>query len=293
MPVDWERYRLRLVSAGLRRCEPGWNLDERFGRRLTDFDLWYVWAGRGSMSVDGQAGLLRPGVCFWMRPGHQYLAQQELSDRLGVTFVHFDLLDAAGRRIAESDLPPQRVQMTDAATVHALLRRVVDLATRSAMLRQPNWGGQLASSVSALPDDPHQEVAQAYLLAALKEYQWIATRPAGPNLSGTRLHHVELVRRLAQQIQEEPADTPPIAQFAHQSGYSPDHFTRVFKSVMGQSPQAFAVLTRIDRARQLLAETSLSVSQIAQMLGYDDVFFFSRQFKAKTGMTPTQCRAGR
>jgi len=77
---------------------------------------------------------------------------------------------------------------------------------------------------------------------------------------------------------------------ASQAGYSPDHFSRLFKRILGISPQAHAIRVRIDRARQLLIESSLTISQIADALGYDDVFFFSRQFKARTGQTPGQYR---
>ena len=48
---------------------------------------------------------------------------------------------------------------------------------------------------------------------------------------------------------------------------------------------------RLARARQLLAETGLTISQIAETLGFRDVFFFSRQFTQRTGQTPSAYRA--
>ena len=47
----------------------------------------------------------------------------------------------------------------------------------------------------------------------------------------------------------------------------------------------------VSRARQLLAETGLTISQIAEALGFRDVFFFSRQFTQRTGQTPSAYRA--
>ena len=46
----------------------------------------------------------------------------------------------------------------------------------------------------------------------------------------------------------------------------------------------------MERARLLLAESSLSVGMIAEALGFRDVFFFSRQFRQRTGLTPTAYR---
>jgi AraC-like DNA-binding protein len=48
---------------------------------------------------------------------------------------------------------------------------------------------------------------------------------------------------------------------------------------------------RTARARQLLAETGHTISQIAETLGFCDVFFSSRQFTQRTGQTPSAYRA--
>jgi AraC-like DNA-binding protein len=87
-----------------------------------------------------------------------------------------------------------------------------------------------------------------------------------------------------------PHDMPSIESLAEHAGYSPAHFSRVFKTVMGVSPQQHLMQARIDRATQLLLETDWSINRIAQVLGYNDVFFFSRQFKRVTGKTPTAIR---
>ena len=74
-------------------------------------------------------------------------------------------------------------------------------------------------------------------------------------------------------------------------GYSVDYFSRVFTQVIGHGPQEFVITARINRAKQLLSETSLSVGEISTVLGFRDVFFFSKQFRQKTDCTPTEFRA--
>jgi transcriptional regulator GlxA family with amidase domain len=49
---------------------------------------------------------------------------------------------------------------------------------------------------------------------------------------------------------------------------------------------------RIQRAATLLSESSLTISQIADAMGYRDVYFFSRQFKQKMGQSPRTYRSG-
>ena len=78
---------------------------------------------------DGEA-ILRPGVCLWMRPGERYLAKQDLDDRLGVTYIHFDLVDTRGQRAVDVDgveLPAEVQELADVNFVDALMRRVVEL----------------------------------------------------------------------------------------------------------------------------------------------------------------------
>lgn len=76
-----------------------------------------------------------------------------------------------------------------------------------------------------------------------------------------------------------------ITDFAVFCGLSETHFRRVFKSYTGRSPKDFLVSTRISRAKTLLAQ-GRSIKETAIQLGYHDVFYFMRQFKAVTGQSP-------
>ena len=60
--------------------------------------------------------------------------------------------------------------------------------------------------------------------------------------------------------------------------------------VTNMSPGNFVVHAHVQRARQLALETTMSMSQIADALGYRDVHFFSRQFKQWTGHSPRRLR---
>lgn len=256
--------RVRISSAGRVRCDPGWRLGPDFGPRLRDFDLWYVWAGRGSMRLhEGQTIDLRPGIGLWMRPNRTYIAEQDEENRLGVTFIHFDL--------AEQQQPPaEEVHgITDAGYGDALLRRVVEL-----------WRD---------PADARKGVAEALLHAFLVDLTTEHDRYK-PEFVGTARHHRDQVMAAAASMRAAPAAIPSVAELARQAGYSPDHFTRIFREVLGQNPSEFAINQRIDRARSLLSESSLSIGQIATTLGYDSVFYFSRQFKERVGVSPSAYR---
>ena len=71
---------------------------------------------------------------------------------------------------------------------------------------------------------------------------------------------------------------------------SKDHFIRMFKKEVGQTPTSYIIGKKIERAELMLITTALPVKQIAMSLGYDDFAYFNRQFKLKTGLTPLQYR---
>src|SRR5690606_35373071 len=119
------------------------------------------------------------------------------------------------------------------------------------------------------------------------------TLPRITTPAGTGRHHHDLIAPLLERIRDDPAHTPTIHRLAKQCGYSPDQLTRIFKQHTGLSPQEYILQARIERAKTLLTESALSISQIADTLGYTDVYHFSRQFKQKAGVTPSAYRSPR
>jgi len=78
---------------------------------------------------------------------------------------------------------------------------------------------------------------------------------------------------------------------AQACGFSTGYFSRLFRQQFGRTPQEQLVSRRIARARHLLMESDLSVQQVAQSLGYRDIYFFTRQFKQHVGQPPAAFRA--
>ena len=71
---------------------------------------------------------------------------------------------------------------------------------------------------------------------------------------------------------------------------SPSRFRYVFKSETGLGPKAYIRALRMELAKQLLENTSLTVEQIMIQIGLTDRSHFERGFKKAFGLTPTQYR---
>jgi AraC family transcriptional regulator len=78
-----------------------------------------------------------------------------------------------------------------------------------------------------------------------------------------------------------------IASSAYLSEY---YFARLFKQITGVTPHVYLANLRLERARKLLAETALAISEIAAMVGYQSQSHFTKMFKSVTGVTPRAYR---
>ncbi len=76
------------------------------------------------------------------------------------------------------------------------------------------------------------------------------------------------------------------------AGLSADHFGRLFRQHMGESPMHYLKRTRVNQARNLLEKTYLLVEEIAFDVGFNDPLHFSRVFRAVTGLSPRAWRTG-
>ncbi len=93
---------------------------------------------------------------------------------------------------------------------------------------------------------------------------------------------------------KEHLDQPlQAAVLASQASVSLSHYFALFKRRTGCTPIDYFIHLRMERARDLLEETSLTVKEIAAALGYDDQFYFSRVFKSINGLPPTNYRSAR
>ncbi len=88
------------------------------------------------------------------------------------------------------------------------------------------------------------------------------------------------------------ADSVTPSAFARRARLAPHRFARLMKRFFGLTPSQFIAKTRIAAASRLLRETDQSIADIALACGFYDHSAFTRAFRAMTGVTPTQFRAG-
>jgi AraC-like DNA-binding protein len=80
---------------------------------------------------------------------------------------------------------------------------------------------------------------------------------------------------------------PEISQAAYLSEF---HFARLFKKLTGMTPHSYLASMRIERARHLLAESDLPITDVGARVGYSSQSHFTKVFREATGMTPRAFR---
>ena len=83
----------------------------------------------------------------------------------------------------------------------------------------------------------------------------------------------------------------PVGRLARVSGVSEAHFARSFKEAFGVPPHRYLLTRRIERAKALLRDTDLSVTDIAFQTGWSSLGTFGRIFRDITGESPSELRA--
>jgi AraC family transcriptional regulator len=102
------------------------------------------------------------------------------------------------------------------------------------------------------------------------------------------------LRRAVEHISDhlEQEQEVSLAVVAEEVGMSYYHFSRSFKQSIGLSPIHYITQQRIERAKRLLAETELPISEIALRAGFSSQSHFTTSFRRLAGVTPNSFRRG-
>src|SRR6187455_2014061 len=102
------------------------------------------------------------------------------------------------------------------------------------------------------------------------------------------VRHLLRARDLADARYFEPLDVDDLARAA---GLSRAHFSREFRRAFGESPHAYLLTRRLERAAALLRTTDRSVADICLSVGLQSVGSFTTSFTRTYGVSPTAYRA--
>jgi AraC-like DNA-binding protein len=193
-------------------------------------------------------------MLFFLSGNDRYVGSQNPERSLKVYAVHFDA--------DKGSIPCFAVKVKDPVFYEKICMRIISAQEGEDSVQAEQW-----------------------LAAALQEAR-ASLDSAGFGLSSNK-NRISRIRERLRSIEGEPVTVKDMSRWF---GSSRAHFGRIFKRETGLTPQEYLIARRIDRASILLSSTGYSLGRIAEITGYSDIFFFSRQFKAKTGICPSEFR---
>jgi AraC-like DNA-binding protein len=250
--------------SGKAKCEKDWNWRPQ---AIADYDLWYVVSGTGEVWLNGEQYPLTAGSCFLFRPGDHVAAEQHPEQRLTVIFIHFR--SGADLESASDSL---------------------GLLPSYALVQDTVWMETLLNRLLTLDDSEPDELDNLEFASVLRAALCVAIKAAIEPDHHSSKHHA-VIRRLIRLIKENAATSLNHEQLADHAGLSPRYLNTLFKQQTGVSLKTFMARSRVERACHLLAESNMNVTQIAETLGYSDIYFFSKQFKQFVGESPLRYRS--
>ena len=225
------------------------------------YNFWMALSGEGYLRCEAQTFRIFPGAFFIFSPNQNISAAHYSGARITRFSAHFHPLHKGSRVTEVEDFPLL------GGEVHSLslAQRQIDVIMRIALRRDDD---------AVLAQKLHE-----FIIQCTGETDSITEVALNPRIS-------EALRI----FREAPASVVSISQIAQKLGVSRSHFDREFTQQTGQAPKQFLINCKMIEARRYLESSHLRVGEIAEALGYKDIYFFSRQFKQLVGKSPMQYR---
>jgi transcriptional regulator GlxA family with amidase domain len=153
--------------------------------------------------------------------------------------------------------------------------------------------GERFGELSAMFEEaiPWFAMERARATARVWDVLWRLAKLPNESESETPLHSQSKAIEHAQRYIEMNLEAPlKVARVAEHSGFSHNHFTRVFAAATGKTPAQYIRARRVERAQHLLKNSTLPIKAIASQCGLGDLQAFNKTLRRELGESPRVLR---
>jgi AraC-like DNA-binding protein len=249
---------LVLVMGGLEHCNPDYVIARR---NFPFYALEYVISGQGSVTLDGEHHLLRPGTAFAYAPTTRCEIHTDPERPLVKYFLTLAGADVV-RRLRQCGIPPGGARLLAA---HAEITGVLE-----ALLREGQRSGALARRLC--------DTLFNLLLLRIED----ASASVSPSAEPAR----EAFLRCKALIDAKAGQIATLEEIATLAGVQASSVCRWFRRYQGTSPYQYLLRRKMNLAAERLVESGGLVKEIGAHVGFSDPYHFSRCFKSVHGVAP-------
>ncbi len=264
---DVFRFMHKLVFTSIRsyRYECG-SEDVRMQRILRFYAIALINSGKGTVTINGKSSPAMKGDLFFLQPDMLIEASLDCNHPLQYSLVLFSAVQLHKENNAWLVKQPEfpfRGKLTASQSSETMME----------------WINLLHSKGDLLSSDKQ---AKTTLLTSLLH----AVARAESATEEEEKQKIRGIEHTLAFMNENYSKDIKIEQLAQMSGFSLNHFTRIFKQQMKITPSEYIFKQRMARAKQLLI-SSKKAKEVAEQVGYKDEHYFSRAFKKAEGVPPT------
>jgi AraC-like DNA-binding protein len=279
MPMD--ALNLILLNIGFLDLNANWNWKNVYSPFAR---LYYVKSGIAKTYIQEKAYLLEPGNMYLTPPFS--LHQDECNDYFSLYYIHFYENHINKESIFDKyDFP---VKMEASPLDIQLIERLQAINPDRQLLHidpkvydnQPTFSQDVAYHKTL----PMQAQIENQSILSILMSRFLTQRKRKTIDKDARIN------KSLQYIHEHINRDISIGDLAGISCVSNDHFIRLFKKEMLQTPLKYITAKKIEKAQLLLLTTELPVRSVAMELALDNISYFNRVFKEHTGKTPLEYR---
>lgn len=255
---------------------PGW-ADIR--QNIGGHTFYYIHSGRGVFRRGEEEISVEAGTFAYLWPGMPLFMKAADTQPLRMTMLLFDCawLRKSGSEWEQAK-PIERLRLPFLMDLKKDRKAKVGMLFREA---ESEW----------VPGDQGREArVQSVWYRLIQELHEAAETDGS---AGTDAELAVALRRFKDQLDRGFAGDLRISELAEQSGFSPAYVRRTFLDRYGCSPKEYLDRLRNEHAVRRLLYTGDNVTDIARACGYPDVYPFSKAFKKRNGLSPTEYRKER
>ena len=254
---------IHVLRAGHLKAGPDYVVDRRF---CAGHDLIYCVAGTGNLRIEGKDHVVQASDLVWIDGRLPHVHWADPAAPWQVLWIRAD-----GYTLTRS-----------AEALHVTRQPVFRLDSDLSLAFQGVLG-RLQERPLALDALLHADVS-AILSVLFQQRRTLEAQGEGELDSNPDL------RRVVEQMSIYFHRRWTVRELAKMARMSQPNFYRAFHAATGSSPISWLRSHRVSHAKRRLVETSDSIKQIAEQVGYADPFYFSRDFKLACGVSPKHYR---
>lgn len=237
-------------------------------------EITYILSGKGKYRIEGNIYEVQAGDIIMCNPGvkHQNILvnQEEPTVEFFTGFTDFQF----------NNMPPNSILFKDGSYImrtSALMKQ--ELSKHCYEMVAEHEGGQLGKYFML-----KAHLIQIILLI-IREISEPAQQQKGCTFETYNRNYA--VKRIINYLNENFEDKISLDQIAHNMYLSPVYISKIFKEETGDSPINYLIKIRLEKAREILMRgEGGSIKNIANSVGYEDVYHFSKLFKKYYGISP-------